>query len=34
MARSLQNLEANLEEIHSRYPGTVVIAQDLECIEI
>ena len=34
MARSLQNLEENLEEIHSRYPGTVVIAQDLECIEI
>lgn len=34
MARSLYNLEANLNEIHSRYTGTVVIAHDLDCVEI
>ena len=32
MARSLQNLEANLGEIRSRYPGPVVSAGDLDCI--
>lgn len=34
MARSLENFKENLEEIHKRYPGPVVIAHDLKCIEI
>jgi len=32
MARSLQNLEENLEEVRSRYDGPVVSAQDLDCV--
>ena len=32
MARSLDNLEKSLEEIRSRYSGSVLIAQDLDCI--
>jgi len=34
MARSLDNMEANLNEIHSQYTGTVVSAHDLDCVEI
>ena len=33
MARSLENIEKNLEEIQSRYSGSVLSAQDLDCIE-
>jgi ribonuclease BN (tRNA processing enzyme) len=33
MARSLEDVEKNLEEIQSRYSGSVLSAQDLDCIE-
>ena len=32
MARSLKNMEENLEEIRSRYTGPLVNAQDLSCV--
>ena len=34
MARSLDNVEKNLEAIRSRYSGSVLSAQDLDCIEL
>jgi ribonuclease BN (tRNA processing enzyme) len=33
MARSLDNLESNLEEIRSRFTGSLVSTHDLDCIE-
>jgi len=32
MARSLENREENLQQIRSRFSGTVVSAVDLECV--
>ncbi len=32
MARSLNNLQDNLNEIRSRYSGQVITTQDLECV--
>ena len=32
MARSLNNLQDNLDEIRSRYSGPVITKQDLECV--
>ena len=32
MARSLNNLQDNLDEIRSRHSGPVITTQDLECV--
>ena len=32
MARSLNNLQDNLDEFRSRYSGQVITTQDLECV--
>jgi ribonuclease BN (tRNA processing enzyme) len=32
MARSLENIKQNLEEVRSRYNGPVVSSNDLECV--
>jgi len=34
MQRSLRDLEAGLDEIRRRYSGTLVVADDLACLEL